>query len=100
MDSIQLMEEGVPAPFFFCLIYLAAPGLICSMWDLVPDQGWNSRAPAWGAWHLCHQTTREVVVLSPVEVLFSIRRMTVGLWWKRVAPVYGQLELQTSVNTI
>ena len=46
--------------FFFNIYYLAAPGLSCSMWDLVPWPGVASRPPALGAWSLSHWTTREV----------------------------------------
>ena len=44
-----------------CLfIYFSAPGLSCSIWDLVPRPGIESRPPALGAWNLSHWTTREV----------------------------------------
>ena len=35
--------------FFFLIffIYLAVPGLSCSMWDLVPDQGSNPDPLHW-----------------------------------------------------
>ena len=41
------------------VFYLAALGLSCSMWDLVPCPGIESRPPALGAWTLSHWTTRE-----------------------------------------
>ena len=41
-------------------IFLAALGLSCSMWDLVPWPGIESRPPALGAQSLSHWTTREV----------------------------------------
>ena len=73
---------------FFFLIYLAAPGLSCDMWDLcchmqvlsrgmpglgvgpgagvepgwnLGPQGWNPGPLALGAWSLNHWTTREVL---------------------------------------
>ena len=42
------------------MVYLAAPGLSCSMWDLVPWPGIEPRPPAWAAWSLNHWTSREV----------------------------------------
>ena len=44
----------------FIFIYLAAPGLSCSMWDLVPWPENEPRPPALGAWSLSHWTTSEV----------------------------------------
>ena len=41
-------------------IYLAMPGLSCSMWDLVPWPGIEPGSPALGAWSISHWTTREV----------------------------------------
>ena len=43
--------------FFF--IYLAALGLSCSMWDLVPRPGMKPGPPALGARSLSHWTARE-----------------------------------------
>ena len=42
------------------MVYLAAPGLSCSMWDLVSWPGIEPRPPAWAAWSLNHWTSREV----------------------------------------
>ena len=39
---------------------LAAPGLSCGMWDLVPWPGTELGLPALVAWGLSHWTTREV----------------------------------------
>ena len=51
----------------YLFIYLAAPGLSCSMqtlscsiWDLVPWPGIEPGPPALGAWSLNRWTTREV----------------------------------------
>ena len=41
-------------------IYLAASGLNCSTWDLVPWPGLESQLPALGTWSLSHWTTRKV----------------------------------------
>ena len=43
-------------------IYLAVPGLICGMWDLVPWSGMEPRSPVLGAWSLSHWTIREVLL--------------------------------------
>ena len=43
-------------------IYLAVPGLICGMWDLVPWPGMEPRSPVLGAWSLSHWTIREVLL--------------------------------------
>ena len=49
------------SPTFICLfIYLAAPGLSCSTWDLVPQPGIEPRLPALRVRSLSHWTTREV----------------------------------------
>ena len=51
--------------FFFSniyLFYLAALGLICGMWDLVPWPGIEPRPPSLGAQILSHWTTKEVPV--------------------------------------
>ena len=39
---------------------MAALGLCCSMWVLVPQPGIEPRLPALGAWSLSHWTAREV----------------------------------------
>ena len=63
--------------FLISLIYLAAPGLSCSMldlqlcvwalscgmWNLVSWPGIESQASALGAWSLSHWTTREVLII-------------------------------------
>ena len=46
--------------FFLTFIYLAAPGLSCSMWDLVPWPGMEPKLPALGVQSLSHWTIREV----------------------------------------
>ena len=47
--------------FLKVFIYLAAPGLSYSMWDLVPRPGIESRPPVLGAQSLSHWNTREVL---------------------------------------
>ena len=49
---------------FFAFLYLAVPGLSCSMRDLVPRPGIEPGPPALGAWSLSPWTTREVPGLS------------------------------------
>ena len=44
----------------FLFIFLAVPGLSCSMWDLVPWPGMELRPPALRVRHLSHWTTRKV----------------------------------------
>ena len=46
--------------FFLNCIYLAALGLSCSMWALVPWPGFEPWLPALGAQSLSHWTTRKV----------------------------------------
>ena len=54
------------SPFFFffylMFIYLAALGLSCSIWDLVPWSGIKPRPSALGVQSLSHWTTKEVPV--------------------------------------
>ena len=45
---------------FFLFIYLAVPGLSCSMWYPVPWPGMEFRPPALRVRHLSHWTTRKV----------------------------------------
>ena len=44
---------------FFAFLYLAVPGLSCSIRDLVPHPGIEPGPPALGAWSLSPWTTRE-----------------------------------------
>ena len=46
--------------FWYLCIYLAAPGLSCSMQDLVPWPGAELGPLELGAWRLSHWTSREV----------------------------------------
>ena len=48
-------------------IYLAALGLSCGMWELVPRPGMVHGPSALGAWSLSHWTTREV----PIHLKYS-----------------------------
>ena len=48
---------------YFLFIYLAALGLSCSMWDLVPQPGVEPVPTALGVWSLSHWTPREVLFL-------------------------------------
>ena len=50
----------VPYNFIFILFYLTVPGLSCSMWDLIPQPGAESRLPELGMESLSHWTTRKV----------------------------------------
>ena len=62
--SVRPLANYLPSQNLSTLIlfiYLAAPGLSCSMWDLVPLLGIE---PALGAQSLSHWTTREITPLS------------------------------------
>ena len=54
----------------YLFIYLAAPGLSCGMWDLVPWRGIEPGPPALGAGSLSHWTTREVPGSSFVDLIW------------------------------
>ena len=49
--------------YLFLFIYLAASGLRCVMWDLVPQPGIEPRPPALGAHSLSHWTAKEVLFI-------------------------------------
>ena len=57
--------------FFLNFIYLAALGLSCSMWALVPWAGFEPWLPALGAQSLSHWTTRKVP-----EIFFLSRKIS------------------------
>ena len=68
-SSVQEMRDGAfwffcfvnnCFSFFFLNIYLAALGLSCSMWHLVPWPGIKSGSPALGIRSLSRWTTKEV----------------------------------------
>ena len=75
----------------FHVIYLAAVGLCCCTWDLVPQLGIEPEHPVWGAWSPSHWTPRKV----PKKVLWIAwdlnieERQEIGgsfifetcLWW-------------------
>ena len=46
--------------FFKCLFIMAALGLTCGIWDLVPRPGFEPKPPSLGACSPSHWTTREV----------------------------------------
>ena len=54
--------------FFLSFIYLAAPGLSCSTWDLVSWPGIEPRPSALGVQSLSHWTTREVPLPLPLTL--------------------------------
>ena len=45
--------------FIYLFIHLAALGLSCDMWNLVPWPGSEIGSPALGAWSLSYWSTRE-----------------------------------------
>ena len=63
---------------YFLFVYLAALGLSCSMWDLVPQPGVEPVPPALGVWSLSHWTPREVLFLC-----FSSKS---SLFWPWISP--------------
>ena len=64
-------------------IYLAALGLSCGMWDLVPWWGIEPRPPALEAQSLSHWTTREVpkLILEGLDVSDQMKKSGKGLFW-------------------
>ena len=68
----RTQNSHFPAFFFFFLkksfIYLAAPGLSCSTWDLVSWPGIEPRPFALGVQSLSHWTTREVPLPLPLTL--------------------------------
>ena len=89
-ESSQSLSS--PPPIF---IYLAAPGLSCGMWDLVPWPGIKPGSPALGAWSLNHWTTREV---SHTSILAQRILMDRGFCWttvQRITKSWTQLKWLT-----
>ena len=62
VPKVHFLPVLPPGGYFFFkkFIYLAAPGLGYSMWDLVSRSGIEPRSPVLGAWRLSLWTTREV----------------------------------------
>ena len=60
--------------FKYLFMYLAVPGLSCSMWNLVPWPAIKPRPSALGARSLSHWTSREVPVLFLRKFLQMVRR--------------------------
>ena len=56
---------------------MTAPGLSCSLWDLVPWPGVEPGPSALGEWSLSHWTTREVLRFQFADILGKIQ-----LWWE------------------
>ena len=65
----------------FMFIYLAALGLSCGMWDLVPWPGIELGRPALGAWSLSHWTTREAPSSGTFQMtqLFTSGGQSIGV---------------------
>ena len=57
-----MSRSNLGADYYFLkgFIFLAAPGLSCSMWDAVLPPGLEPQAPALRAQSLSHWATREV----------------------------------------
>ena len=49
--------------YYYFKIHLAALGLSCGTWDLVPQTGIKPGSPALGVWSLSHWTTREALCI-------------------------------------
>ena len=60
LEEIRVGREFKRGSFFF-LFNLAVLGLCCSMWDLVPYPGIESRTAALEVWSLSHWITRQVL---------------------------------------
>ena len=70
LGSLDLLFKWMGQPSRWSgFIYLAAPGLSCSMWDLVPQTGIEPRPPTLRAWGLSHWITREVLGVSFISML-------------------------------
>ena len=48
-------------------MFLAVPGLSCSMWDLVPDQGLKPRPSPLGEWSLATEPPGKSQNLNSLE---------------------------------
>ena len=64
--------------YLFLFIYLAALGLCCGMWDLIPQPGIEPRPPALAVWSLSHWISREVP--SIYILLLRPRSEAKSLW--------------------
>ena len=100
VDLVSLTCENV---YFLkhLFIYLDAPGLSCSAWDLVSWPGMEPGPPALEVWSLSHWTTREV----PGDVYFfkgciaALKKVQVLLTRKRKKWTLGkQPEIYASVT--
>ena len=74
-------ETGFLSDVCFLLsLYLAVPGLSCSIQDLVPWPGSKPKLPALGTWSLSHWTTREVPYICWFWWRSNIVSKGVWLW--------------------
>ena len=65
--------------FFIYFFYLAALGLNCGLWDVLPWLGIESGPPALGAWSLHNWTTREFLDIHIfICSLFSFYHLTLS----------------------
>ena len=77
-NTSQLTESNNPHVSFlficfYLFIYLAAPGLSCCMWDLVPWPGNEPRPPAFGAWSLSHQGSFPFLIDNSCFPIWTLR---------------------------
>ena len=89
--------------YFIYLFILAALGLSCCLWDLVPWPGIETGPPALGAWSLNHWITREVplffswVAMIPSFPLHPALGNWGGTWFTRVRATWKGQKKKSSL---
>ena len=71
-----LLIDFIQLCFLRNIIYLAASGLSCDMWDLVPLKAIGSEPPVLGAQGFSHWTTRGVLT-QLFKMLFICNRLKI-----------------------
>ena len=82
----------------YIFIYLAPLGLICSVWNLVPQPGVKLKPPTLRAWGLSHWTAKEVPVRNflywlPLPIVLGFSRKVESVecgegWMEREREIY------------
>ena len=65
---------------YFLFIYLAALGLSCSMWDLVPQSGVEPVPTALGVWSLSHWAQESPILFFFIKI-FSLLTLNIILFF-------------------
>ena len=84
--------KGFWACFLYLFIYLAVPGLSCSIWVQVPRPEIESQPPALGMGSSSLWTTREVPDIKGFFFLVYIKP-TLGVLSRQVAALQGSFHL-------